>query len=85
MHSIDLLDDDCFALRQASRHISKLYEHHLSAVDITPTQFTILGTLVVSMRSTNDAPQSEVAKRVMCGSAADQRRWVGIFQGSSAS
>lgn len=48
MHSIDLLDDDCFALRQASRHISKLYEHHLSAVDITPTQFTILGTLVVS-------------------------------------
>ncbi|WP_063551695.1 MarR family winged helix-turn-helix transcriptional regulator [Burkholderia territorii] len=47
MHSIDLLDDDCFALRQASRHISKLYEHHLSAVDITPTQFSILGTLAV--------------------------------------
>ncbi|MDR0243053.1 MAG: MarR family transcriptional regulator [Burkholderia sp.] len=47
MHSIDLLDDDCFALRQASRHISKLYEHHLSAVDITPTQFSILGMLAV--------------------------------------
>ncbi|KVS39917.1 MarR family winged helix-turn-helix transcriptional regulator [Burkholderia ubonensis] len=48
MHSIDLIDDDCFALRQASRHISKLYEHHLSAVDITPTQFSILSMLAVS-------------------------------------
>lgn len=48
MHSINLLDDDCFALRQASRHISKRYEHYLSAVDITPTQFSILSMLAVS-------------------------------------
>jgi DNA-binding MarR family transcriptional regulator len=41
----DLQDDDCFALRQASRHISKLYEFYLSEVGITPTQFTILRTL----------------------------------------
>ncbi|KVN29525.1 MarR family transcriptional regulator [Burkholderia pyrrocinia] len=45
MHSSDLPNDDCFALRQASRHISKRYEHHLSAVGITPTQFSILSTL----------------------------------------
>jgi DNA-binding MarR family transcriptional regulator len=45
MHSSNLTDDDCFALRQASRHISKLYEHHLSAAGITPTQFSILRTL----------------------------------------
>jgi DNA-binding MarR family transcriptional regulator len=45
MHSHDLLDDDCFALRQASRHISKLYERYLSEVGITPTQFSILRTL----------------------------------------
>jgi hypothetical protein len=41
----DLKDDDCFALRQASRHISKLYELYLSEVGITPTQFSILRTL----------------------------------------
>jgi DNA-binding MarR family transcriptional regulator len=45
MHSNDLQDDDCFALRQASRHISKLYERHLSEVGVTPTQFSILRTL----------------------------------------
>jgi DNA-binding MarR family transcriptional regulator len=45
MHSNDLQDDDCFALRQASRHISKLYERHLSEAGITPTQFSILRTL----------------------------------------
>jgi hypothetical protein len=41
MHSDDLRNDDCFALRQAARHISKLYERHLSEVGITPTQFSI--------------------------------------------
>ncbi|NVH73249.1 MarR family transcriptional regulator [Paraburkholderia sp. JPY432] len=41
----DLQDDDCFALRQASRHISKLYERYLSKAGITPTQFSILRTL----------------------------------------
>jgi DNA-binding MarR family transcriptional regulator len=41
----DLQDDDCFALRQASRHISKLYERYLSEAGITPTQFSILRTL----------------------------------------
>lgn len=45
MHSDDLHGDDCFALRQASRHISKLYERHLSEVGITPTQFSILRAL----------------------------------------
>jgi DNA-binding MarR family transcriptional regulator len=41
----DLQDDDCFALRQAARHISNLYERHLSEAGITPTQFSILRTL----------------------------------------
>jgi DNA-binding MarR family transcriptional regulator len=44
MHSDDL-HDDCFALRQAARHISKLYERYLSEAGITPTQFSILRTL----------------------------------------
>jgi DNA-binding MarR family transcriptional regulator len=45
MHLSELHDDDCFALRQASRHISQLYERHLSEAGITPTQFSILRTL----------------------------------------
>jgi DNA-binding MarR family transcriptional regulator len=45
MHSKLLQSDDCFAIRQAARHISKLYERHLSEVGITPTQFSILSTL----------------------------------------
>jgi DNA-binding MarR family transcriptional regulator len=45
MHIFSPETDDCFAIRQAARHISKLYERHLSEVGITPTQFSILNTL----------------------------------------
>jgi DNA-binding MarR family transcriptional regulator len=38
-------NDDCFAIRQAARHISQLYERHLSEADVTPTQFSILTAL----------------------------------------
>lgn len=37
--------DDCFAIRQAARHISQLYERHLSEAEVTPTQFSILWAL----------------------------------------
>ena len=45
MHKTSPEHDDCFALRQASRYISQLYERYLSEVEITPTQFSILGAL----------------------------------------
>ncbi|WP_028219605.1 MarR family winged helix-turn-helix transcriptional regulator [Paraburkholderia oxyphila] len=45
MDTLSPYADDCFAVRQAARHISKLYERHLSEVGITPTQFSILSTL----------------------------------------
>lgn len=61
MHSNDLPDDDCFALRQASRHISKLYERHLSEAGITPTQFSVLKTL---SRCTN-LTMAELAKAMV--------------------
>ncbi|WP_028227019.1 MarR family winged helix-turn-helix transcriptional regulator [Paraburkholderia ferrariae] len=32
-------------MRQAARHLSQLYERHLSAAGLTPTQFSILGML----------------------------------------
>ncbi|MGF6770557.1 DNA-binding MarR family transcriptional regulator [Paraburkholderia sp. GAS199] len=44
--------DDCFAIRQAARHISQLYERHLSAAQITPTQFNILAILKRGARLT---------------------------------
>ncbi|MCC8393019.1 MarR family transcriptional regulator [Paraburkholderia sp. MMS20-SJTR3] len=37
-----LLDDDCFAIRQAARHVSQLYDRHLSKVGLTITQFSLL-------------------------------------------
>ena len=45
MHTKIPRHDDCFAIRQAARHISQLYERHLSEVRITPTQFSIVSAL----------------------------------------
>ena len=33
---------NCFAARQAARHLTKLYERHLSGVGLTSAQFSIL-------------------------------------------
>jgi DNA-binding MarR family transcriptional regulator len=35
----------CFAVRQAARNISKLYERHLAPAGITVTQFSVLASL----------------------------------------
>src|SRR6266702_4786831 len=40
-----LFDDDCFAIRQAARHVSQLYDRHLANVGLTITQFSLLGRL----------------------------------------
>jgi DNA-binding MarR family transcriptional regulator len=37
-----LIDCNCFASRKAARLITKLYEEHLSRVDLTSTQYSIL-------------------------------------------
>ena len=36
---------NCFALRQASRFVTQLYERHLSPAGLTAAQFTILSRL----------------------------------------
>lgn len=38
-------DDDCFAIRQAARHVSQLYDRHLANVGLTITQLSLLGRL----------------------------------------
>lgn len=40
-----LFDDDCFAIRQAARYVSQLYDRHLAHVGLTITQFSLLGRL----------------------------------------
>jgi DNA-binding MarR family transcriptional regulator len=36
---------NCFALRQAARYVTQLYERHLGQVGVTAAQFTILAKL----------------------------------------
>jgi DNA-binding MarR family transcriptional regulator len=36
---------NCFAIRQAARQVTRLYERHLEEVHLTSAQFTILGAL----------------------------------------
>ena len=40
-----LFDDDCFAIRQAARYVSQLYDRHLGNVGLTITQFSLMGRL----------------------------------------
>jgi DNA-binding MarR family transcriptional regulator len=40
-----LTGDDCFALCQASRFISRLYGHHLARAGLTTTQYSIIDHL----------------------------------------
>jgi DNA-binding MarR family transcriptional regulator len=37
-----LPDDDCFAIRQAARYVSQLYDRHMAQVGLTITQYSIL-------------------------------------------
>ncbi len=39
------LDCNCFAIRQAARFVSQMYERHLNAAGITAAQFTILAAI----------------------------------------
>ncbi|APA88358.1 MarR family transcriptional regulator [Paraburkholderia sprentiae WSM5005] len=48
---------NCFALRQAARHVTQIYERHLSSVGLTAAQFTILAKLA----RTPNLPMAELA------------------------
>lgn len=49
---------NCFAARQAARRITRLYERHLSQVDLTSAQFAIL----VLLDERRQAAMTELAK-----------------------
>jgi DNA-binding MarR family transcriptional regulator len=48
---------NCFALRQAARHVTQIYERHLGGVGLTAAQFTILAKLA----RTPNLPMAELA------------------------
>ena len=55
---------NCFAARQAARHVTKLYERHLSAAGLTSTQFSLLGLLHEQPRMTmNELAEALVMDR----------------------
>jgi DNA-binding MarR family transcriptional regulator len=39
------LDCHCFALRQATRYVTQIYERHLAPVGVTSTQYSLLAKL----------------------------------------
>jgi DNA-binding MarR family transcriptional regulator len=39
------LDCNCFAIRQAARYVSQMYERHIAVVGITAAQFTIIAAI----------------------------------------
>jgi DNA-binding MarR family transcriptional regulator len=39
------LDCNCFAIRQAARYVSQLYERHMGEVGLTSAQFTLMASI----------------------------------------
>ena len=44
-HDLSYLDCNCFAIRQAARFVSQLYERHVSQAGVTAAQFTLLAAI----------------------------------------
>ena len=49
---------NCFAVRQAARHLTRLYERHLADAELTTAQFSIL----VALEEAGEMTMSELAK-----------------------
>jgi DNA-binding MarR family transcriptional regulator len=52
---------NCFAVRQAARHLTRLYERHLSGAELTSAQFSIL----VALEEAGELTMSELAKALV--------------------
>ncbi len=57
----DLIGCNCLALRQASRHVSQMYDRHLAPFDLTLNQFSILAQLATR----GPASINELAKNLI--------------------
>ncbi|MBS0419974.1 MAG: MarR family transcriptional regulator [Proteobacteria bacterium] len=52
---------NCFAARQAARHLTKAYERHLAGADLTSAQFSIL----VALDEAGQMTMNELAKALV--------------------
>ena len=52
---------NCFAARQAARHLTKLYERHLAGAELTSAQFSIL----VVLEEAGQMTMNELAKALV--------------------
>jgi DNA-binding MarR family transcriptional regulator len=52
---------NCFAVRQAARHLTRLYERHLAGAELTTAQFSIL----VVLDEAGELNMSELAKAMV--------------------
>jgi len=52
---------NCFAARQASRHLTRLYERHLKGAELTSAQFSIL----VALEEAGEMTMHELAKALV--------------------
>jgi DNA-binding MarR family transcriptional regulator len=52
---------NCFAARQAARHVTKLYERHLEKAELTSAQFSIL----VALDEAGEMTMNELAKALV--------------------
>jgi DNA-binding MarR family transcriptional regulator len=52
---------NCFAVRQAARHLTRHYESHLSGADLTSAQFSIL----VALGEEGEMTMSELSKAMV--------------------
>jgi DNA-binding MarR family transcriptional regulator len=61
---------NCLALRQAARHVSRIYEGHLAAVGLRASQYSILAKLDrLGPLSVNELARSMVMDRTTLGRA----------------
>jgi hypothetical protein len=68
--SARLIACNCFASRKAARLITKMYEDHLSRVDLTSTQFSILVYVdEVEVASMKDLVEALVMERTKLAQA----------------
>jgi DNA-binding MarR family transcriptional regulator len=78
---------NCFAVRQAARRITRLYEKHLAEVDLTSAQFSILVTVQevegITMSELADALGMERTTLVRALKPLERRHWIRTSKGST--
>jgi DNA-binding MarR family transcriptional regulator len=78
---------NCFAVRQAARRITRLYERHLAEADLTSAQFSILVAVCevedITMSELADAMGMDRTTLVRALKPLERRQWIRTAKGSA--